>query len=358
MPGQFTVIIDTLAKLIYTGCMEENTLPKKTMPPIKELINATWILYKKTLLQYIKLALLSWGVLLVLVIVPLGFYFAAAVVGLIGSHAGAVMNVLAIGLLVLYAIALLIFLIFIFSPVISVLIIFILDNGTNLPVKESIRKAFPFILPYIILTVITAVIMYGGFGALIIPGIIFGILFSFAFYPLVLENKKPLEALKYSYMITSQHFWAVLLRLVIVFAGIFLIEIALSMLFGRLNMRFMYYILSPVISWFECVYLFVLYKHLRAISTIDKPVSLRWVWIVAAIGNVILVLFLIYVITLSVSNNRNPQNVPPMQGNYLPSVTPEQKTYDVSPTPQQINESPTPTIYIQLQPESPTRKLR
>lgn len=74
--------------------------------------------------------------------------------------------------------------------------------------KTSWSKFWPLVWVSILVTL--AII--GGLILLIIPGIIFGVWFSFSYYYLILENKKGAEALKLSKQLVQGKWWAVLWR--------------------------------------------------------------------------------------------------------------------------------------------------
>jgi len=80
-------------------------------------------------------------------------------------------------------------------------------EGKNpLPIKEELNKATKLILPAILVSILTAL-------AVIIPGIIFMIWFSFAYYCLILDDKHGVEALKTSKKLVEGRWFGILWRL-------------------------------------------------------------------------------------------------------------------------------------------------
>ena len=79
--------------------------------------------------------------------------------------------------------------------------------------KEELMNGKKILITSIIATLVSGLVILGGYLLLIIPGIIFTVWFSFVFYAVVLENKKTVEAMKYSKSLVRERWWAVLWRL-------------------------------------------------------------------------------------------------------------------------------------------------
>lgn len=79
--------------------------------------------------------------------------------------------------------------------------------------KEELQNAAPLIVPALLVSILTSFIILGGIVLLIVPGIIFAIWFGFAFYAVVLDQNKPVEALKTSKNLVQDRWWAVWWRL-------------------------------------------------------------------------------------------------------------------------------------------------
>lgn len=97
------------------------------------------------------------------------------------------------------------------------------DPGT---LKMRLTKSTRHILPAIGLSVVTLLILLGGFFLLIVPGIIFLIWFAFSMYFLVLEDTGIVDSLKKSKALVQGRLGAVLWRLIapgVVFALLYIV---------------------------------------------------------------------------------------------------------------------------------------
>ncbi len=96
--------------------------------------------------------------------------------------------------------------------------------------KENFKVSNHLILPVIITSIMVGLIVLGGSLLFVIPGIIFSIWYSFATYPVILDNIKGLEALGISKSLVVGR-WAQIAWRIIVIGFIFaLISILLSSL--------------------------------------------------------------------------------------------------------------------------------
>ncbi len=84
-----------------------------------------------------------------------------------------------------------------------------------------------YLWPVIYTSILVAVIVFAGTLLLIIPGIIFGVWYSFVFYQVIFEDKKGVASLKESKKLVVGRWWAILWRLAVpaVVFGLFAILI-------------------------------------------------------------------------------------------------------------------------------------
>lgn len=82
---------------------------------------------------------------------------------------------------------------------------------------ESIKAAFRLIkslfIPALITSILTWVSIFGGLLLIVLPGIIFGVWFSFTIYEVVLGGVKPTHALAASRQLVRGRWWGVMWRL-------------------------------------------------------------------------------------------------------------------------------------------------
>lgn len=91
-----------------------------------------------------------------------------------------------------------------------------LIKESNLSVREAFDKSRKYFWRYIWLTIISAIVIMVGFILVVIPGIVFSIWFSFAFYVLVFEGVGGIAALKRSRNLVRGFWWTVLARLIVI----------------------------------------------------------------------------------------------------------------------------------------------
>jgi hypothetical protein len=72
------------------------------------------------------------------------------------------------------------------------------------------RLSIKFWVPYFVLTIIIDVAVLFGFMLLIIPGIILAVRYAFSKFDLLLNQSKPLEAMKNSWVSTKEYMWVIL----------------------------------------------------------------------------------------------------------------------------------------------------
>lgn len=256
---------------------------------IQELIQDAWELFQKTAVIYIKLlgvaiAFLLLGALIgVMIILPLSFTaFSSPHFNNFNQLAPfpSVLLVLLIIWSILYIVSFIV--IGLVFPVVS---IFVFDGEYNLSIFDLIKKSKKFLLPYFLTSLLSALLIFGGLFIFVVPGIVIAIFFAFVGYEVVLEGQSGRAALKRSYFLVKCNFWEVILRAVTLQIGLVIISTVLTQLAGSnwlLNLvKFLFSIFSV---WYSRAYFYLLYKQLRAKSTLPSNISIQWIWIVSGIG--------------------------------------------------------------------------
>lgn len=98
-------------------------------------------------------------------------------------------------------------------PIYSVAIIFFIAavvSGENIGTSTLLKLGIRFWLPYTILSVLFGLAVIAGFILLIVPGVILLIRWSFASFDLLLNQSKPYEALRSSWIATKGYVGALL----------------------------------------------------------------------------------------------------------------------------------------------------
>jgi hypothetical protein len=145
----------------------------------------------------------------------------------------------------------------------------------NTGIKESYKRGFKILSPYIWVYFLLIIIIAGGFLLLIIPGVLFSIWFSLAIFILIFEERKGFSALFRSKHLVKGKFWGVLVRFLtlglIIGLGLFLIFALI--LFGIENKQIknqlsevIGYFLQLFILPFFLIYGFLIYNNLKEIK--------------------------------------------------------------------------------------------
>lgn len=90
------------------------------------------------------------------------------------------------------------------------------SNNENTSLGDLFNKSLPKYLSGFWVIIILSVFLLGLYMLLIIPGIIFSVLWIFSFYAVVLSNKTGISALKYSRAIVSKKWWKVFIYTTII----------------------------------------------------------------------------------------------------------------------------------------------
>lgn len=138
----------------------------------------------------------------------------------------------------------------------------------------SYRSAFPYFWSYLWVGLLVSLAVLAGFLLFIIPGIIFAVWFMFAYYALLFEEKRGVEALKTSKRYVKGHWWGVLGRIAFVtlvaMIASFVLEIGITImesvfgsagvLIGSLASFALNIIIVPVMV----AYVYLMYKDLSS----------------------------------------------------------------------------------------------
>lgn len=151
----------------------------------------------------------------------------------------------------------------------------VLDEAETLGAMDAYRESFPKLLSYFWVAILSGLITFGGFLLFVVPGIIFAVWFSFAFYVMRTEGVKGMNALMKSKEYVQGKWWdvfanmALLWVLSIVFSGI------LNLLAYMTGIRGIEGILSLIFNVFftpfAFVFMFTLFKQLKKIKDDSVP---------------------------------------------------------------------------------------
>lgn len=85
----------------------------------------------------------------------------------------------------------------------------IIAKKASVPAKEGLSSTSHLIWPVIYTSLLVMLIVLGGTVMLIVPGIIFSIWYAFAYYAIIFEEKKGMEALKASKRLVAGRWWRI-----------------------------------------------------------------------------------------------------------------------------------------------------
>ena len=83
-------------------------------------------------------------------------------------------------------------------------------SGETIDTKTSWKLGARFWVPYTVMSVLIGVAIMFGLILLIIPGVIFAVRYAFSEFDLLLNQSKPLDAMKSSWDITKDYMWVIL----------------------------------------------------------------------------------------------------------------------------------------------------
>lgn len=265
-----------------------------SLPPIKQLFSDSYKVFTKSLLSLIVLSLISLLITVLiflfagLLLLPLGVYqqipklFSSnpdlSVVKNIFFSGGAVFGVTFLLLMIFGYV-------FQIAPILTVA-----EYEARPSAGSVIKRSFRYILPLILLNSIVIFITFGSLFILILPAFILGFFFMFAFYEVVLSNQKPVQALRNSVSLVSQHFGEIVVRIFIYFFGYTFFIIFIPNLIRKIDpetgiiISFYVSLVSVFIGWFGLAFYLTLYKQAKNAYDTTRKTKLIWIVLFAIAG--------------------------------------------------------------------------
>ncbi|MEI6288707.1 MAG: hypothetical protein WCP18_04020, partial [bacterium] len=258
------------------------------IPGAIDLVKKSWsifkLIWKKMLLLYGVLVIpLAVILVLLIVYVIIAFFGVFSVGGSIDLNHSVLAKILMVGgglfavLAVLATMAI--------SMIISYSQIFIISEADKeLKLKEIFWKGKKYFWRFVLMSIISAMIIYFAYIFFIIPGIIASVFVSFALYALLLENLGAWQAIKRSYNLVKGWWWTIFFRIIL----FIIVSTAIGYLFVLVN-----YLLGLTLT-----YLGVNFKNLEIWPLIMVVIvsCLQFILILAnlVISYIVGCLFLIY----------------------------------------------------------------
>ena len=163
--------------------------------------------------------------------------------------------------------------IFILSSWFSAATIIVLrDLKDNIGLRESLRRAKPYVMPYFLISFLTTLFVFAGFIFFIIPGILFLIFFLFSGYIIFFEQERGIDALIKSKDYVRGFYWDIFILLLSLLATLifvnYIFQIIGQLPFGKLFRSAANAAISPLTA----IYLYLIFNHLRKIRGDSLPV--------------------------------------------------------------------------------------
>lgn len=144
------------------------------------------------------------------------------------------------------------------------------EQDKELDPSQAFAFAWHKLISYWWIACLTGFIILGGLMLFFIPGAIFAIWFSFAYYLLIMEDEKGMNALLKSREYVKGHGWAVLWRFIVLYFFNLLFAIPVGILFGGFPAPWSSMLTQNVFSFFvvpfNIVYLFLVYRNLKEVK--------------------------------------------------------------------------------------------
>ena len=179
-----------------------------------------------------------------------------------------VMKTFGIGLTALFGIVLIV-LLFIISIWGQIALMYAVKEK-ELGATHAFNLAWHKIGPYWWVALLTGFLSIGGFLLFVIPGVLFAIWFSMAYFVLVAEDEKGMNALLKSREYVKGKAWSVFWRYLILFFFTLLVFIPVGILFGGFPDPWNGVIMQSIVSFFatpfSVAYLFLIYRNLAEIK--------------------------------------------------------------------------------------------
>ncbi|HWY79894.1 MAG TPA: hypothetical protein VNW29_06065 [Candidatus Sulfotelmatobacter sp.] len=267
---------------------------------ITQLFQESWKLFKRTWISYVKLVGLGFAYIILAVLI--GVLIALPIIFIaVGSHFQIFQHLTLFNIVTLVLLSF--WFILFFLSIIAIEIIFPIISILILQEKkvESLivlmKQGKSYFWMYFLTSLLAWFVVIGSLGLFVIPGVFIVFCFTFVTYEVVLENQSGTAALQRSYYLVKSHFWEVMGRLLLIEAIVGIMSSVVNRIaFDNFFLVLVYLLYTLFIGWYVRAYIFLLYKQLRTATSVPQKISIRWIWLVTAIGWFILIVFLVALI--------------------------------------------------------------
>ncbi len=155
----------------------------------------------------------------------------------------------------------------------------LLDEAMQ-PIKQTLTTVRPKLLNFFVAGLLSGGIIILGMLALVIPGLILGVIFVFSTYIAIAENKSGVESFKQSRQYVKGRFWAVAGRFILfglIYFGFFwiiaIIDLTISSMLDLGDVQILSNLVSFFVSALTSAFVAAMYVHLRQLSGSDAKVA-------------------------------------------------------------------------------------
>lgn len=273
------------------------TAPAVTgLPSIKILITESWNLLTanlfKIILLYIIQIVVTFAVIIGFGVAVFGYLIMSGLLSsLPNNDPSAFLNLAANQYLTIGVVVFLFILVMTFvNTLYQIAVIRVLGiSGEQLSVSKSIRTSFGLVIPFIITNILVSLLLFGSFFVFIIPALLFGFLFSFVSYEVILNGKSYFNAIRRSVLIVTTHFGGIFMRVLVIYA-IYLLFFAVTGVLSRIDdstavfVAIISFPLNIALTVYGITYVVTLYKHASAGLDDKKGTGLGWILLISIIG--------------------------------------------------------------------------
>ncbi len=303
---------------------------------IKDLVVDSINLFEKTALQLI----LVWVTIIALIVglmIIFGLFgfilFGGAFSNLIMTGNLPTISPLSIIIGVILAFLLAVAII-VFSAIASIAPVLIVgEHQKNINFRQAIKSSLPLIIPFYLTSLLSGLLLFGGFWFGILPALLFVFLFIFTNYEVILGKRRYYLAIRKSAMIVFNNFGPILVRLLILL-GIYFLLIGIpsalagdSKSFGGILVGIYSSIINIFLSLFSVCYLVNVYKQASYGLEDKEPAKYNWIWLISLIGWLLFFLFIFVIAKFAgemINNiNKNPYSPDSKLVIPMPSLRPE-----------------------------------
>jgi len=141
-------------------------------------------------------------------------------------------------------------------------------SGGSIDAKTSWKLGIKYWLPYVIMSLLVGIAVMGGFILLIIPGIILAARYAFSQFDLLLNQSKPLEAIRNSWEATRDYMWVIFSGYVVITLVLYVPYFLITSLFEESSVLYMLIdttsdIIYSVLGALYTIFAFRIYESAR-----------------------------------------------------------------------------------------------